>query len=147
MKGFPTNPVKLSGNFMQKWESDQLTTRSGTPHSVSIVCLVHNTRHFSYKSDELTKAMLKYINYTVVSIQLHWSIWYDGLIDHVNFRSFQFVIVCTFSPCQKRHHSRSWKQVGRPEIMNGNNFTGDGTYLYYGLSCEAGDESVAIPGG
>ena len=60
-----TNPVKAQEivgqiplSFLTAWckseKSDQLRPWSGASDRASIFCLVHNTHHFSHKSDELT---------------------------------------------------------------------------------------------
>ena len=46
-----TNPVTI---LCKSEKSDQRITGSGAPDSVSIVCLVHDTYHFSHMSDELS---------------------------------------------------------------------------------------------
>ena len=44
----------MVGQILFSEKTDQLTTQSGAPDRVSIVCLMHDTHHFSHKSDELT---------------------------------------------------------------------------------------------
>ena len=54
-KNCTTDPASFLTVLCWSGKSDQLTIRSGAPDRVRIVvCLVHDTRNFSRKSDELT---------------------------------------------------------------------------------------------